>query len=571
MKDTLFESICNKQTLFSAWLRVKEKNTAGGIDKMTVQDYAVRVDRNLDELANQLQTGTYMQLPYREVFIPKKQNEKRRLGLLTVNDKIVQTAVTMVVTPLIERGFLNVSYAYRSNKGAVKAINRVQHLIKNQKYIWLASCDIDNFFDTIPHDALFGKLSSFLKSPGTVELIRMFVTMGRVNKHYQWKDNRQGVPQGGVISPLMANFCLSPLDKAMIDKGYGFVRYSDDFVLLGRTEEEAKEALQEATKIITHQLQLALNEDGKVVSVNEGFEFLGIYFKNGLLDLSEKKFKRLIVKMTEAAGTNPGINTSKLRETIQGINNFYAKLVSQEKLEKLDDELMAIIRSKLDSDKKNKKNEEALLKTIQDIPLLARSHIMNKISYVRGQQTFGQKENVSKDHKQKNIRSREAVLSRKHEYHKLESSGFDIVVTQPGLVLGKKDQSVTVKYHGQLVKEVPFINLKNITILSEGISLSSNLIKSCSEQKVSIDFLGRDGLPYALITSPLFFSAETGRAQLEAYTNGKAFTLIRQFVYGKINNQANLMKYYGKYYLRNRFNNHHTISKRMHHIFQLIV
>ena len=545
----MFDSICNKDTLYSAWLRVKEKNTAGGIDNKTVQDYAVTVDRNLDELVNQLLSGAYMQLPYREVFIPKKQNEKRRLGLLTVNDKIVQTAVNMVVTPLIERTFLNVSYAYRNNKGAVKAINRVQHLINNQKYIWLASCDIDNFFDTIPHEALFGKLASFLKSPGTVELIRMFVTMGRVNKQYQWKDSKKGVPQGGVISPLLANFYLSPLDKAMVDKGYGFVRYSDDFILLGQTEEEAKKALEDATKIITRQLQLALNEDGKVVSVNEGFEFLGIYFKNGLLDLSEKKYKRLVTKIVEAVGKNPEIDVSKLRETMQGIDNFYAKLVPQDKLKMLDDELLTIIRSKLDLEKKNRKNGEAILKTIQDIPLLAESHIINKSSYIREQLAVNQNDRFRKERKHKIIRSREAVLSRKHEYQKLESSGFNIVVTQPGLILGKKDKSVTVKYHGQLVKEVPLINLKNITILSEGVSLSSNLIRCSSEQQVPIDFIGKDGLPYAQIIYPTFFSAETGRAQLEAYNNGKAFMLVKLFVYGKINNQTNLMKYYGKYYL----------------------
>ncbi|HAL65492.1 MAG TPA: CRISPR-associated endonuclease Cas1, partial [Bacteroidales bacterium] len=503
----------------------------------------------LDELAGQLQVGTYIQHPYREVLIPKNQNEKRRLGLLTVNDKIVQTAVTMVVTPLIEKNFLNVSYAYRTNKGAVKAINRVRHLINNEKYVWLAACDIDNFFDTIPHDALFGKLASFLKSPGTIELIKMFVAMGRVDKHYHWKGSHKGIPQGGVISPLLANFYLTPLDRAMVEKGFGFVRYSDDFVLLGHTENEAIQALNEATQIITKQLQLALNEEGKIVPVSEGFEFLGIFFKDGKLDLSERKYKRLVTKMIEAAGQGPDINVEKLKETVSGIANFYGKLIPQEALEKLDDELMGIILLRLNSDKKDQKQYESRLKAINAIPFLADSHNLNRVGYIKDKLSYTEKKALRRKNKQKVINSRKAVLTRKHEYQKLESSGFDLVLTQPGFVLGKKEKKVTVKYHGEVIKEVPLINLKNITILSEGISISSNLIKTCSEYEVSVDFIDKNGLPYAMVMTPTFFSAEIGRAQLEAYTNGKAVLLIRKFVVGKISNQINLMKYYGKYYL----------------------
>jgi group II intron reverse transcriptase/maturase/CRISPR-associated endonuclease Cas1 len=551
MNDPLFDSICNKEILYSAWLRVKEKDTAGGIDFQSVQEYAVTIDRNLEGLISQLQTGTYIQQPYREIYIPKNETEKRRLGLLTVNDKIVQTAVAMVLTPIIERGFLKVSYAYRSNKGPVKAINQVRHLITNERYAWLASCDIDNFFDTIPHDALFGKLSSYLRSPSMSELIRMFVKMGRVNKHYQWKDSRKGIPQGGVVSPLLANFYLYPLDKLMVDKGYGFVRYADDFVIFGHTEEEAQKALAEATEVITHQLGLALNEEGKVIPVKDGFEFLGIFFNEGQIDLSEKKWKRLITKMAEAAGTGQGILSNKLKETIQGISNFYGKLVPQVKLECLDDELISILRLRWDAINEGKR-KGSFFAQLQTLQLFAQEHIINKTTYLRKQCNEPETDSgkKKKKRKEKTLKSREAVLSRKHEYQKLEASGFDLAITQAGLVLGKKDKMVTVRQHGQVIKEVPLINLKNISVLSDGISISSNLVKSCTENKISIDFLGKDGMPYALIVSPSFFDADIGVAQLEAYDNGKGFMMIRQFVYGKINNQANLLKYYGKYYLK---------------------
>lgn len=554
MSDQLLNSICNKETLYSAWLRVKEKNTTGGIDFRTVNDYAVAIDKNLEELTLHLQSGTYIQQPYREVMIPKNETEKRRLGLLTVNDKIVQTAVSFVVTPLLESGFLKVSYAYREKKGAVKAINQVRHLITNERYTWLASCDIDNFFDTIPHDPLFGKLSAYLKSPGTTELIRMFVKMGRVDRHYKWKESRKGIPQGGVVSPLLANFYLYPLDKLMVDHGYGFVRYADDFVIFGRTEEEAKKAMTEAMEVITRQLGLALNEEAVVIPVSQGFEFLGIFFNNGVIDLSEKKYKRLVEKMADAAGFGQGLITPKLRETIQGIANFYARLVSQEKLEKLDDELMAILRLRAEALNTGKHKKGAIIEQLRSLQFLAQNNNIHKTEYINRQfdqsKAIPATKNEKRPIKTKTLKSREAVLSRKHEYQKLEASGFDLAITQPGLVIGKKDKNATVRKNGQVIKEIPLINLKTITILSEGVSFSSNLVEACAANKIAIDFLGKDGMPYAMIVSPTFGDSQTGIAQLEAYNNDKGFTMIRNFVFGKINNQANLLRYYGKYYLK---------------------
>jgi len=554
MEDRMFQTLCARETLYTAWLRVKEKNTAGGIDLQTVQGYAVAADKNLEELGNLLLSGNYIQQPYREVFIPKNETEKRRLGLLTVNDKIVQTAVTMLVSPVFERGFLNVSYAYRENKGPVKAINQVRHLVTNQRYAWLASCDIDNFFDTIPHEPLFARLSAYLKSPGLTELIRMFVRMGRVNRKFQWKDSRKGIPQGGVVSPMLANFYLYPLDKLMVSRQYGYVRYADDFIILGHTEEEANKAMAEATEAITRQLGLALNEGAKVTPVSQGFEFLGIYFNDGQITLSDKKYKRLTGKMAEAAGAGSGLVTEKLRETLQGISNFYGKLAPQEILGRLDNELMAILRLRAENLSPGKTKKGQIAAGLQSLQFLAAENNIRKTEFIN---RFWGAESVSpgnQNHKsrgkQKPFKSQKAVLSRKHEYQKLESSGFDMVVTQPGLMLGKKEHSVTVKKHGIIIQEAPVVNLRNITVLCDGVSLSSNLVRACSENKIPISFSGSDGMPYAMVVTPGYFEAQTGIAQLESYRNGKAFSLIRHFVAGKINNQANLIKYYGKYYLK---------------------
>ncbi len=549
MNNSLFETLCRKQTLYAAWLKVKEKNTAGGIDRETVEEYASNLEKNLHELSAHLIAGTYIQLPYREVLIPKKENEKRRLGLLTVNDKILQTAVYQILSPVFEKCFLPVSYAYRANKSAVKAIRQVQHLLKNEHYTWLASCDIDNFFDNIPHAPLFGRLNAFLKSGDITELIKMFVTMGSINYKKQWRNAAKGIPQGGVISPLLANFFLGPLDKRMMEQKYGFVRYADDFIILGKSQTQAEDALKDAEHLITKQLGLALNEGAKVIPVTEGFEFLGIRFFDGKIDLSDKKYNRLCEKLRQASDTGQGFITAKFTETLLGIANFYGKLVSQHKLQLLDTEIINLLKKKwlhLNPDK-----TQTIPPQLYTLNLLANADTLNKTGFI--QHVWGVKEKTKSKEKnktKKSIKSREAVLSRKHEYQKIESAGFDLAITQPGFFLGKKDHDAVVKFQGKVIREIPLMNLKNITILSDGVTLSSNLIRSCTEHKISVDFLDQTGNPYAIILPPNFVNAETGIAQLHAYNNGKSYYLIQKFVTGKIDNQLSLIKYFGKYYLK---------------------
>ena len=551
MNDPLFQSLYNKETLFNAWQRVKEKNTAGGIDRKTVEDYMPLAEKNIAQLAEMLASGQYAQQPYLEVVIPKNDTEKRRLGLLTVNDKIVQTAAAFLLIPIFEKGFLNVSYAYRSKKGAVKAIHKVQHLIAYEKFTWLASCDIDNFFDTIPHAILFGKLAAYLRSPGMVELIRMFISMGRVTKHYSWKDSVKGIPQGGVVSPMLANFYLYALDKLMVDNQYGFVRYADDFILLGKSEAQAQEALGKAVALLTGQLSLQLNEGSKVVPVEKSFEFLGIQFTGQALSLSDRKYKRLSTKMLEASRTGEGFITPKLLEVIRGISNFYAKLVPQETLAMLDDNLMAVLRNKLIALHATVAKVQQLANELDKIEFFAKQHNFKRKEYIETQLAIRRetkKKQTATGKTMVPINSGKAVGKRKREYHKLESAGFDLVLNTPGTWVSKRENKIVVKQKEKVIHEVLLTNLKNITVQGDGVVFSSNVIAACAENQISIDFLKHDGHPYAILHQPEWAEAATGIAQLEAYHNGKGILAVRQMVWGKICNQVNLLKYYGKYY-----------------------
>lgn len=551
MNDPLFQKFCSKETLILAWQRVRLKHTAGGIDRQTVENYQEHAEKQIDQLAALLESGKYIQQPYLEAKIPKNETENRTLGLLTINDKIVQTAASFVLTSVFEKSFLNVSYAYRSKKGAVKAIHRVQHLLSKEKLTWLAICDIDNFFDTIPHHLLYNKLLSFLKSPGMVEIIRMFVSMGRVNKSYSWKDSTKGIPQGGVISPMLANFYLYLLDKTMVDNQYGYVRYADDFIILCKSESVAARALNHAVSILTTHLQLKLNEGSQVIPVEKGFEFLGISFSGTTLSLSERKYKRLVTKMTDASQIGEGLITEKLQEVLMGITTFYARLVPQETLCRLDDELMSVLRHKAEIEHFTDSQIKKVIIELTKFDFFGTQHNFKKREYIESQLSIRRNKKVTlKPAKQPSaaFSSVKGVKQRKREYQKLESSGFDLVVNTPSTWIGKQEGRIVVKHKDVVVQEIPLLNLKTIIILGDGVVFSSNVIAACAEYHILINFLGHDGKPYAIIHQPEWFDSSNGLAQLKSYSNGKCFYLIRKIVRAKISNQVNLIKYYGKYY-----------------------
>lgn len=166
MEGILYSQICVIENLLSAWGEVKSKGSAGGVDDVSIEIFEKDLEGNLKDLSELLTTNCYIPEPYKEIRIPKDEAEFRSLSLPTIRDKIVQEAAKNLIEPILEREFLDVSYAYRTNKGPARAISRVSHLIAIEKRQWLTLCDIDNYFDNIHHDLLFAMLSEMKCSNG---------------------------------------------------------------------------------------------------------------------------------------------------------------------------------------------------------------------------------------------------------------------------------------------------------------------------------------------------------------------------------------------------------------------
>jgi RNA-directed DNA polymerase len=314
---SLIDKVYRKETLKAAWHKVKDNGGAAGVDGQSVERFGMRVELYLEELERALRTQEYRPQPIRRVEIPKGGGKMRPLGIPVVKDRIVQTALKLVIEPIFEREFEESSHGFRPGRGCKEALREVDELIK-EGYTWVMDADFDSYFDSIPYEPLMGEVSERISDGAVLELIRAFVNQDIIEGMKRWTPVG-GTPQGAVISPLLANIYLHPLDRHMREKGYRMVRYADDFVVLCRTAEQAQAALKEV-KSWVEQNGLRLNADkthvGDCRQAGQGFEFLGYRFEAGRRWVRDKSLKALRERIRSKTRRTRGNSLAKIIEDL---------------------------------------------------------------------------------------------------------------------------------------------------------------------------------------------------------------------------------------------------------------
>jgi RNA-directed DNA polymerase len=315
----LIDKVYRIANLQSAFNQVWRNGGSAGIDGQSIQQFEAQEEQQLQELSQELQSRTYRPAAVKRVWIPKPgSTEKRPLGIPVVRDRVVQTAVRNVIEPIFERDFAEQSYGFRPRRGAKDALRRVEELL-NQAHHWVVDADIKGYFDSIPHPKLMAKVATKISDGRILELIESYLKAGVMEQSKGWEATEQGTPQGGVVSPLLANIYLDELDWHLSQAGLQMVRYADDFVVLCTTQAQAQGAL-ELVKQWMQQAQLELHpEKTKVIDASQsgGFDFLGYHFERG------KKWPRQksVHKVREKIRTRTRrTNGQSLEQTIAGIN-----------------------------------------------------------------------------------------------------------------------------------------------------------------------------------------------------------------------------------------------------------
>jgi RNA-directed DNA polymerase len=264
--------------------KVWQNSGSAGADEQTVAHFARHAEEELRRLHEQLRDGTYRPQPVKRAWIPKPgSREKRPLGIPAVRDRIVQGALRHVLEPIFEADFAEHSYGFRPGRGAKDALRRVDTLLK-AGHDWVVDADLKSYFDTIPHDRLLAMVAGRVADGRVLAMVESFLSAGVLEEAKGWQPTERGTPQGGVISPLLANLYLNPLDHQMERAGWAMVRYADDFVLLCRSEAEAHDAVAAMRQCVSAAGLTLHPEKTRVVNANApgGFDFLGYHFERGM-------------------------------------------------------------------------------------------------------------------------------------------------------------------------------------------------------------------------------------------------------------------------------------------------
>lgn len=279
---SLIDKVYKPGNLRAGFAKVKANQGAAGVDHQTIEMFEANLDTNLSKAAQQLADGSYRPQAVRRHWIAKPgSKEKRPLGIPTVRDRVVETALRNVLEPIFERDFAEHSYGFRPGRGCKDALRFVDYRLKAGN-TWVVDADLQSYFDTIPQQKLLGRVAEKVADSRVLELVEAMLQQAVMEELRHWTPEA-GTPQGAVISPLLSNIYLDPLDQEMAGSGYQMVRYADDFIILCRSEAEARAALAKVQEW-TAQAGLRLHpEKTRIVDATQrgGFDFLGYHFERG--------------------------------------------------------------------------------------------------------------------------------------------------------------------------------------------------------------------------------------------------------------------------------------------------
>lgn len=314
----LLEQILSPSNLNAAFKQVRRNKGAGGVDKIEVESLKDYLVVNKEMLIKTILMGKYRPNPVRRVFIPKENGKQRQLGIPTVVDRVIQQSIAQKLTSIYEPQFSAQSYGFRPKRNAHMALRRCQDYI-TEGYIYAVDMDLERFFDTVNHSKLIEVLSRSIKDGRVVSLIHKYLNAG-VMQECHYEETNEGVPQGGPLSPLLANILLNELDRELEKRGHKFVRYADDMVILCKSRRSAERTMESIVSYIEKKLFLKVNRDKSQVANVKKIKFLGYTFYRykgeGRLRIHPKSVTKMKTRIKQLTSRSNGWGNDRRKEAL---------------------------------------------------------------------------------------------------------------------------------------------------------------------------------------------------------------------------------------------------------------
>jgi len=319
------EQVVKSDNMLDAWKQVRANKGAPGIDGITIEEFTAYAHENWKGIKASLLEGTYCPHPVKRVEIPKDNGGTRNLGIPGVMDRVIQQAITQVLTPVFDPHFSESSFGFRPNRSAHQAVKKVLKLIQ-RGYAYAVDIDLEKFFDMVNHDVLLERVSRKVRDKGILRLIGKYLRAGVV-VNGRLNETSKGVPQGGPLSPLLSNILLDDLDKELEKRGHQFARYADDAIILVKSRRAAYRVMESISRFLEKVLKVKVNRDkSKEVKAEEAC-FLGLTFTRKRLNVSEKSLTRFKAELRRLTGRSWGVSMDyryyKIRIYLHGWMNYF--------------------------------------------------------------------------------------------------------------------------------------------------------------------------------------------------------------------------------------------------------
>lgn len=364
-RQSLFEEIITKSELLASFKEVKRNRGAAGIDGISVEEYASRLDEELSQLQAELANWTYKPKAVKRVTIAKPNGGERHLGVPCVRDRVVQTAIKRAIEPVLDTTFSNHSYGFRPKRNQRQAVEAAQGIVRNEGKEYVVDIDLSKFFDRVNHDRLISLLRRHQIDKRVLRLIGMILRSGvMIDGHYE-KTN-QGTPQGGPLSPLLSNVVLDELDKELEKRELSFCRFADDCNIFVRSRKAAERVMASISDFIESRLKLVVNREKSRVGLTSEVKFLGMTIVKGTITISRQAIAHAMLKVKELTprGTHLTMEASikAINQWYRGWSNYFSMTQYPRQLARIEAHIRRRLRARLVSQQRRKRYLYRLLR-----------------------------------------------------------------------------------------------------------------------------------------------------------------------------------------------------------------